>query len=169
MITVWDPLVRILHWSLAIGVGFEWFTRHAAREAHEAFGYAVLAVVAARIAWGIFGTQYARFTDFVVSPSRTIEYWKLLVKKEEPRYIGHNPLGGWMIVALLLTAAVVCGSGWLYATDEYWGVDWVARLHAWSTYVLLALVALHLAGVAFTSLRQGENLVGAMIHGRKRP
>jgi len=168
MLKVWDPLVRILHWSLVVGVAFEWITRHGSRDEHEAVGYAVLAVVALRILWGFLGTSHARFSDFVVSPSRAFQYGKLLVKNQEKRFVGHNPLGGWMIVALLLVLAVVTVSGWLYTTDAFWGVEWVAHLHLWSTYALLALVALHVAGVAFTSYRQRENLVAAMIHGRKR-
>ena len=74
-----------------------------------------------------------------------------------------------MIVLLLSTLVLVGASGWLYTTDEYWGVKWVKETHEALTYVLLSLVALHVGGVAFTSWRQRENLVAAMIHGRKRP
>ena len=168
MVQVWDPLVRILHWSLVSGVVFEWFTRHGAREAHEAIGYAVLAIIALRIVWGFVGSRHARFSDFLASPFATLEYLKALSSGQERRYVGHNPLGAWMIVALLSLVVIVSASGWLYTTDEFWGVDWVARLHAWSTYVLLVLVGLHIVGVAFTSQRQRENLVAAMVHGRKR-
>ena len=168
MIKVWDPLVRILHWSLVLGIVTAWLTRQGAREAHELIGYAVLGVVILRILWGFSGTQYAQFSQFVASPVSTLKYLKQILAGTEERHVGHNPLGGWMIVALLAAIALVSLSGWLYTTDEFWGVEWVAELHEVLTYFLLALIALHLAGVAFTSYRQRENLVAAMLHGRKR-
>ena len=168
MIKVWDPLVRILHWSLVLGIVAAWLTRQGARDAHELIGYAVLGVVILRILWGFSGTQYAQFSQFVASPVSTLKYLKQILAGTEERHVGHNPLGGWMTVALLATIALVSLSGWLYTTDEFWGVEWVAELHEVLTYFLFVLVALHLAGVAFTSYRQRENLVAAMLHGRKR-
>ena len=85
----------------------------------------------------------------------------------ERRYLGHNPLGGWMIVTLLATLAEVCATGWLATTDRYWGVEWVQELHEICAEALLALVALHVAGVVLESLRHRENLARAMITGRK--
>jgi cytochrome b len=73
-----------------------------------------------------------------------------------------------MIVALLATIAAVCLSGWLYTTDRFWGEAWVENVHEGLTWFLLGLVALHIGGVIFSSLRHGENLVAAMFHGRKR-
>jgi cytochrome b len=128
----------------------------------------VLAIVAVRIVWGVVGTHYARFAGFVRSPRETVEYLRQVVVRREPRHIGHNPLGGWMIVMLLATIAVICGTGWLYTTDAYWGVAWVGELHEGATDFLIVLVALHVAGVVFTSICQRENLVKAMITGTKR-
>jgi len=82
--------------------------------------------------------------------------------------MGHNPLGGWMIVALLATALAAAISGWVYTTDAFWGVAWVERVHVFFAELLLVLAALHVAGVAFTSIRHRENLVAAMLHGKKR-
>jgi cytochrome b len=73
-----------------------------------------------------------------------------------------------MIVLLLATTALVCASGWLYTTDAYWGEQWLEELHGALSDALLALIALHVAGVVFTSLRQRENLAAAMLHGNKR-
>ncbi len=87
----------------------------------------------------------------------------------EPRYLGHNPLGAYMIVLLVLTVILVSATGWLYTTDAFWGVEWVEELHEALSDLLIAFVALHVAGVVFTSFRQRENLVGAMLHGAKRP
>lgn len=166
-IRVWDALVRIGHWVLVIGVCAAWFT-HEQGKLHEWLGYLVLAVVAVRAVWGFVGSRYARFAQFVRSPSATIDYSKQLLAHREPRHIGHNPLGGWMIVALLATTLVVCVSGWLYTTDRFWGIAWVGDLHEHSTNVLLTLAALHIGGVIFSSLRHAENLVAAMVTGRKR-
>lgn len=166
-IRVWDALVRIGHWALVIGVCVAWFTRDAGKW-HEWIGYAVLAVVAVRVAWGFIGSRYARFAQFVRSPAATIDYSKQILVRREPRHIGHNPLGGWMIVALLATIMVVCVSGWLYTTDRFWGIAWVGNLHEHSTSVLITLATFHIGGVIFSSLRHAENLVTAMISGRKR-
>ncbi|MCC6474943.1 MAG: cytochrome b/b6 domain-containing protein [Burkholderiales bacterium] len=166
---VWDPLLRFIHWSLALFVTLSWFTQTGGRFWHEVFGYATLALAALRVVWGFTGPRYARFTQFVRGPRQTLAYAGAVLRRTEPRHLGHNPLGAWMILALLAAIALVDASGWLYTTDRYWGVEWVEDLHDALAYVLLALVALHLAGVAFTSWRQRENLVAAMIHGRKRP
>ena len=168
MIKVWDLLVRILHWSLVLGVATAWLTRKGARDAHELIGYAVLAILVLRLLWGFAGTRYARFSEFVRSPRFTMAYAADLARGNEARYIGHNPLGGWNIVLLLAAIALASLSGWLYTTDEFWGVEWVEDTHEALSNFLLALIALHLAGVAFTSYRQRENLVAAMLHGRKR-
>ncbi|MGQ0835410.1 MAG: cytochrome b/b6 domain-containing protein [Gammaproteobacteria bacterium] len=167
-IRVWDPLVRVGHWLLVATVLVAWLTRHAPGASHEWIGYGSLAIVAVRIVWGICGPRHARFAQFVRSPRETLRYFRAILARSEPRYVGHNPLGGWMIVALLLTVALVGLTGWLYTTDRFWGVEWVERLHGMLTDVLIALVTLHVIGVGFSSLRHRENLVAAMVHGRKR-
>ena len=86
----------------------------------------------------------------------------------EPRYLGHNPLGGWMIVFLITGIALTGFTGWLYTTDQYWGVKWVGELHEGLASTLLGLIALHVAGVVFASRRHHENLAVSMLHRRKR-
>jgi len=165
---VWDPLVRVGHWLLASGVLLAWLTRHTPGPWHEWVGYTALAVVAVRFVWGFVGGPYARFKDFVRGPRETLTYTQALVGGREPASIGHNPLGAWMIAALLLMVTLVCATGWLYTTDRYWGIEWVETLHGALTDVLLILVALHIAGVLHASWHHRENLVAAMFHGRKR-
>jgi len=168
-IPVWDPLVRFLHWSLVLGFFAAYFTREIAGSWHENLGYFVLAVVAVRTLWGFLSSGYARFGQFVRSPGHTLRYALDLVRGTQSRYIGHNPLGGWMSIALLFFVLATCLSGWLYTTDRFWGVEWVEELHEVLTYVTLSLVALHLCGVIYTSIHDRENLVAAMVHGKKRP
>jgi len=86
----------------------------------------------------------------------------------EARFIGHNPLGGWMVVALLTMVALVGITGWLYTTDRFWGVPWVEEIHETLSDIFFLFVALHILGVIFTSVRHRENLPGSMLHGRKR-
>lgn len=172
---VWDPLVRILHWTLVAGVLTAWVTTKLpgvqwanAAKLHEWAGYVVLAVVALRLVWGFCGPRYARFAQFVRGPADTLAYAKQVAVHAEPRHIGHNPLGAWMIVALLLCAALVSATGWLYTSDRFWGIEWVERLHDVLAHALLALAALHVAGAIFASRRHRENLPAAMLSGNKR-
>jgi cytochrome b len=166
---VWDVAVRVLHWSLVLSVATAWLTRHSRGEWHEWLGYAALAVVAARVAWGFLGSRHARFDDFVRPPRATAAYARAMLAGREARFVGHNPLGGWMVVALLTLVSLVGFTGWLYTTDRYWGVEWVEDVHETLSNILFTFVALHIAGVVFTSFRHRENLVAAMLHGRKRP
>ncbi|HEY1287917.1 MAG TPA: cytochrome b/b6 domain-containing protein [Burkholderiales bacterium] len=170
---VWDRFVRSAHWSLAGCVLAAWITAELklkwAEPLHEWLGYAALAVIALRFAWGWIGPRYARFRQFVSGPARTLAYAKAVLRGDEPRYLGHNPLGGWMIVALLSTAAAASLSGWLSVTDRFWGVEWVQETHEFLGDAVIALAALHVAGVAYTSWRQRENLAAAMLSGVKRP
>lgn len=166
---VWDPVVRVLHWTLAASIAAAWITRHGYGVWHERIGFASLLIVVLRILWGWIGPRYARFTQFVRTPAATLRYAGDMIARREQRHVGHNPLGGWMIVALLTIALFAGLSGWLYITDEYWGAEWLENLHEGLAIFLLVLVALHVAGVAAASWRHRENLVAAMIHGRKRP
>jgi cytochrome b len=168
VVKVWDPLVRIGHWSLVICVAVSWATGEGGKGLHEGFGYAAAAIVALRVVWGFSGPRFARFADFVHAPAATFAYTLRVITGSEPRYLGHNPLGGWSIVALLVCIALTSLTGWLYTTDQYWGVKWVGELHEGLANTLLALIALHLAGVILASRRHRENLVAAMLHGRKR-
>lgn len=171
-VRVWDPLVRVLHWTLVASILAAWITgeieKEAAQRFHEWAGYAALAIVGLRLPWGLFGTRYARFPQFLRGPRRTLAYAKQVAAGAEPRYLGHNPLGGWMIVALLAAVAAAGVSGWLMTTDRFWGVEWVEEVHEALANTLFALAGLHVAGVVFTSLRHRENLVRAMFTGRKR-
>lgn len=163
---VWDPVVRLIHWSMVAAVTVAWFVSEG--RIHDAAGYVLLALIAFRIVWGFVGPKNARFSSFVRRPSSVLEYAAQTYADREPRYIGHNPLGGWMIVALLATGLAVSLFGWLYTTDAFWGIAWVEQVHVLLAYLLLALAAIHVAGVIFTTVRQRENLIAAMLHGRKR-
>ena len=168
MIPVWDAAVRVLHWSLVLTVASAWLTRHSPGRWHEWIGYATLVIIALRFIWGFAGSGYARFGDFVRSAAVTSAYARDVAARREARYIGHNPLGGWMVLILMTMVALTGFTGWLYTTDRYWGVEWVEELHEMLSNVLFGFVFFHILGVIYTSIHHRENLPGAMFHGRKR-
>ena len=166
---VWDPLLRVGHWTLVATVAGAWITHEGGGALHEWLGYASLAMIAVRVLWGFVGTRRARFASFVARPAATLAYARAFLAGREHRFIGHNPLGAWMIVALIAMVAATDLTGWLYTTDRFWGVKWVEEVHEGMSNLLLTLIALHVAGVLIASWRHRENLVAAMIDGHKRP
>ncbi len=164
---VWSLPVRVVHWCLALAVILAWITHEGPPWLHDWLGYAALAIAVLRTGTGVVGPKGQRFAGFVRGPVTTLSYARTVISGSESRFLGHNPLGGWMIVMLLLVTVGAGFTGWLYTTKAYWGVQWVNDLHGGLADLLLFLVLLHVAGVVFTSFRQSENLAGAMVHGRK--
>jgi len=169
MVAVWDPLVRLFHWSMVASFAVAWFSAARSDDIHMWAGYVAALLVAIRLLWGLAGTRHARFSDFVRSPAAVIAYLRDVAVNREARYLGHNPAGGAMIVLLLAAISVTAFTGWLETTDTYYGVQWVQDTHSYVAHGMLLLIALHLCGVALASVRHKENLVRAMITGRKRP
>jgi cytochrome b len=165
---VWDPVVRVFHWSLVLSFVIAWLTTHSFEALHHWAGYAAAALVAVRLLWGGVGTPYARFSQFVHHPVTVLRYLQDMLNGRERRYLGHNPAGGAMIVALLIAMAATAFTGWMMTTDAYFGVKWVGELHEFVAHGLLLLVLVHIGGVIFASYRHRENLVAAMITGQKR-
>jgi cytochrome b len=166
-VRVWDPVVRLFHWTLAAAF-LGAFLIERPRDLHEALGYVALGAVAVRLVWGFAGPRFARFGDFVPSPNGLLDYLGAALRGREPRYLGHNPAGGAMVVALLAMVALTGGSGWLMGTEAFFGENWLEECHEVAANTTLGLVGLHLAGVVWESLRHRENLVAAMITGKKR-
>ncbi len=192
---VWDPLVRLFHWTLLLGFCAAWFSEGELFEGladrfdgevmqfvHVSAGYTIAGLLSFRLLWGFVGSSHARFSDFVFSPPVVLAYLREVLTLRARRYLGHNPAGGAMIVALLLglTATVFTGLA-LYAADQGLGpfagllvgssealIDWIKEAHEVATNFTLLLIAGHLVGVLWESLLHRENLVRAMITGRKR-
>ena len=166
--TVWSPWLRALHWVLAISMIASFVTHEGAGLVHEVPGNVALAAAVVRVGMGLFGAGYWPFSQFVRSPATTLAYAGDVLARREKRFLGHNPLGGWMVM-VLLADAITCGlTGWMSTTDRFFGIAWVGDLHDLLGHALIPLLVLHVAGVAFTSWRHRENLVGAMVHGKKR-
>ena len=170
MVKVWDPLQRGFHWLLLVMIATCWLTGDdGPKTLHQASGYVAGGLIAFRLVWGVVGSRHARFADFVRGPRAVLAYLAALWRGEEARHLGHNPAGGAMIVALLAVVGTTALTGWLQTTDAFWGSELMEEIHETAATLILVLVALHLGGVILASLRHGENLVRAMIDGRKRP
>jgi len=178
-VKVWDPLIRVFHWSLvfffllAFISGDDWETLHVQA------GYAVSLLIAFRLLWGLVGTRNARFMTFVKSPAAMLAYLKSILSFKVPHYLGHNPLGAAMVVVLLLSIALVSltgivliageGSGPLAGTFlSSWNGDRVEDIHEFFANFTLLMVVIHISGVIISSLLEGENLAKAMMTGHKK-
>lgn len=178
---VWDLPVRVFHWTLVLAIIGGFVTNKlgvAYFKYHVWCGYVVLLLVLFRIVWGLVGTKHARFASFLRGPQATLRYAARLLRGRDERHVGHNPLGAWMIVALLGMLGIQALLG-LFADDEifntgplsgYVSHDMSLRLtslHRIIFYWIGAAIAIHvLAVLAHTFLKQ-ENLVRAMLTGRK--
>lgn len=181
-VTVWDPAVRLFHWTLVATFFIAYFTEDEWLNWHVLAGYAVGGLLLFRLLWGVIGPRYARFSDFVYPPGVTLAYLRDVFRGRAVRYLGHNPAGGVMIVLLLLVLLVTVISGLLlYGAEDGRGplAGWLApighdgaerleEIHEVAANVALALVGVHILGVLWESLAHKENLARAMITGRKR-
>lgn len=166
-IKVWDPLVRTFHWSLVALFAANAMFVDDDSELHIQIGYAIVALVAIRIVWGLAGKGFARFASFPPSLSGAIGQMTEIATGRRRIHLGHTPLGAWMIYNLLLALLLICLSGWLMTTDRFWGLEWPERLHEFAvTWAEVSVVA-HIAAVLFESRRTRVNLPRAMVTGYK--
>lgn len=167
-VRVWDRFVRLFHWSLVALIAAVWLTAEGPKLLHERLGLSIAALIAARLVWGLVGPRHARFSDFIRGPGAVLAHLRDLAAGRERRYLGHNPAGGAMIAALLLTVSGTALTGWLQTTDAFWGSSAMEQVHEVLATLILLLAGLHLAGVLVESLRHRENLVASMLTGTKR-
>lgn len=164
---IWDPLVRLFHWSLVIGFTANAFIIDDESKLHEWVGYAVMALVLARIIWGFTGPRPARFSSFLPQASDVIEQLSDVATRRRRTHLGHTPLGALMIVNLLVSMLAIGVTGYMMTTNTFWGVAWVEEAHealvVWAEFSII----LHIAAVIWESLRTGVNLPRAMMTGTK--
>ncbi|WP_158668268.1 cytochrome b/b6 domain-containing protein [Bradyrhizobium guangdongense] len=168
-VKVWDPFVRVFHWSLAGLFLLAYATGDEMENVHVAAGYTIAGLVALRIVWGFVGPRHARFGDFVRSPRAVLAYMRDVAMLRAPRHLGHNPAGGAMVVALIVTLIGTCTTGYMMTTGTFWGAKWVEEVHEAFANLTIGLVVVHVLGVLVASFEHRESLVKAMITGRKRP
>lgn len=183
-IDVWDIWVRLFHWGLVAAVLLSFYTTKTSGvpflfpvDVHAQAGYIVLGLLVFRWLWGVLGSVYARFSTFLYSPNTALSYAKTLLKRQSNAYASHNPLGGWMVLLLLLSLSFQAVSGLFLSDDIFFqgplyglfGQDVSSQLrtlHYLNSDLLMILIGLHLLGVVVHRLL-GESLVVAMLNGTK--
>ena len=181
LVRVWDIPTRLFHWLLVALVVFSLVTAKigiTAMRFHEWSGFTILVLVVFRLFWGFFGGRQSRFSEFLRGPAAVIRYALSLFAKGSGRHLGHNPLGGWSIIAMLASLASQAGTG-LFANDDIltegplYGLvskgtsDWLTGIHHLNAKVLLVLIILHIGAVVFYLAVKHENLIKPMIVGAK--
>jgi cytochrome b len=178
---VWDLPLRLFHWLLVASVCASWATAEAGydwMELHIWLGYWMLGLLTFRVIWGFVGPRHARFANFLESPPAVWRYAKALAGGSVPQSVGHNPLGGLMVMLILLLLAVQAGTG-LFATDDIiWTgpynpavsgaiADSLTGIHHLNFNFILAAAGLHVAAIAFYAFVKQQNLVVPMLSGKK--
>ncbi len=181
-VLVWDLPTRLFHWLLVILVTTSFITAKIggnAMQYHEWSGFTILALLLFRLVWGFVGSRESRFATFVRGPAAVFRYAVKILRPDSRHYLGHNPLGGWSIIAMLSALMVQAGTG-LFANDDIdtegplykWASeatsDWLTRVHKLNQEVIIGLVAIHILAVLFYFLFKRENLVKPMITGFKQ-
>ncbi len=167
-ILVWDLPTRLFHWLLAGTFAAAWLTADSERwiDVHATLGYTFAGLIAFRLVWGFVGTRHARFSSFVSGPGAVMRYFRSILTLQPEHHVGHNPAGGWAVLALLGLGAVTALSG--YATYDDYGGHWLEELHEGAASAMLALVFVHIGAVLVSSFIHRENLVRAMVTGLKQ-
>jgi cytochrome b len=181
-VRVWDPLVRVFHWTLVLAFFTARLTEDDFITIHTIAGYTVLGLLVVRIVWGLTGSRHARFSDFIYSPRNIRTFLKDTLSMKAKRYLGHNPAGGAMVLLLIFSLIVTTLSGlmlfgvaegqgplaaWVINGESFWG-EMLEEVHEFFANFTLFLVFVHVAGVIIESLLHRENLVKAMFNGKKR-
>jgi cytochrome b len=193
-IKVWDIGVRVFHWSLVVLFLISYVSGDEESLLHVYSGYGVLGLVIFRIVWGVVGTKYARFRNFIVGPKTAGLYARSLLTTRPIHYLGHNPIGGWMVIALLILLIAASWSGLvLYGAEGHGplanqqisivgqvyangddhedkddgGDDLWEEIHEALAQLTLLFVFMHIAGVLIGSMLHRENLIKAMVTGYK--
>jgi cytochrome b len=167
-VTVWDLPVRLVHWLIALCFTGAYITAESEswRLLHVTLGYTMGGLIVFRVIWGLVGSRYARFSEFVRSPSAVLQYLRSLFTKSPEHFTGHNPAGAIAVLLLLGLGAAISVSG--YAMYNDLAGEWVEEVHELLANAMLAIVLIHIAAVLISSHLHKENLPLAMITGKKR-
>ncbi|MFB2552770.1 cytochrome b/b6 domain-containing protein [Ensifer soli] len=167
-VRVWDPVVRLFHWTVVTGCLLNLFILEEGRSLHRFTGYVVAGALAVRIVWGFVGTRHARFSDFLPTPARVAGQVRAILSGTEPRSLGHTPLAAVMMLTLMALLAATALTGWMTGLDAFWGEKWLEELHGLLANGIMVLALVHAAAALIESVRHRENLVWSMVTGRKR-
>lgn len=162
--TIWDPIIRIFHWTVALAFLLNYFVLEEGEEPHELAGYYILFALAVRIIWGFVGSQNARFRSFFPTIEGVKKHLSSLLRGEIPAENGHNPVGALMIFALLFGLFATGLSGWLLESTGH--EHWLKEVHETAANTTMLLVVIHVAAVVFFTYKGPRNLVRQMVTGR---
>lgn len=166
---LWDPLVRLFHWSIAFIFIANYFFNEAGDDWHQWLGYSAVAWLLVRFFWGFFGKGAARWSDFFPTGPRLARHIKALVNKQDYHRLGHSPLGALVMIFMMVCMLLLGVTGYMMEEiDYFWGVDWVETTHDWIADTLMALVIIHISAALFESYRLKENLPLSMVTGKRR-
>ncbi len=167
-IMVWDPLVRLIHWSLAIAIILNGAIVDEESSLHEWIGYFAVGLIGVRLIWGLIGSSHARFSAFSPNPVAAIRHLVALSRGDKTVHLSHNPIGALMVYNIWLTVLLLGITGYMMGTIMFFGIDWVEEAHEMAFNWLVFSIILHIGGVMFDTWRTGVPIVSAMINGRKR-
>jgi cytochrome b len=167
-IMVWDMPVRVFHWLLVVCFAGAWLSSESERWAmiHYAFGYTACLLVLIRLVWGLIGTRYARFSQFLKSPKAVLEHFWAMLRGHPHHDVGHNPAGGLVMFALMPLILLIGLSGYL-SLKEFLG-NFVSEVHEAVSSLVMGLVIVHIIAAVVMSLIERQNLVRSMVTGKKR-
>jgi cytochrome b len=167
-IMVWDMPVRVFHWLLVICFAGAWLSSESERWAmiHYAFGYTASLLVLIRLVWGLIGTRYARFSQFLKKPKAVLEHFMAMLRGHPHHDVGHNPAGGLVMFALMLLILIIGLSGYL-SLKEFLG-NFVSEIHEAVSSLVLGLVVVHIVAAVGMSLIERQNLIRSMVTGKKQ-
>lgn len=166
---LWDPVVRLFHWSLAGAFLANYFFTEEGENWHRWLGYYAVAWLAIRLLWGFVGSPAARWADFWPTRARLTEHLKALVSGRDYHRMGHSPLGGLVMIGMMLLMFGLGVTGFLMEeVDYFWGADLPLQIHEFCANALMALVGLHIVAALFESYRLKENLPLSMVTGKRR-
>lgn len=178
-VPIWDLPTRLFHWAIVLLIGFSWLSAERSwMDWHLRSGYAILTLLLFRLLWGVFGSQTARFTQFLAGPRAVLRYLAHLPKREPDRELGHNAAGGWVVAQMLVLLLVQAGTG-MFANDDILTEgpcadlvgkdtsDWLTHIHRLNFTLLEIVVGLHILAVLAYAVVKRHDLVRPMLTGRK--
>ena len=166
-VKVWDWPVRVFHWTLAASVlgAFVTGENEDFERLHQTLGWVAAGSIAFRVVWGLIGTRYARFREFVRGPAQVWAYVKSVRSSQAQHFVGHNPVGAIAVIVLMVLVSLSVYTGWLLTADDV--AEWLEDAHEIAANTLITVVLVHVIGVLWSSRTHGENLLKAMLTGRK--
>jgi len=167
LILVWDVPVRVFHWLLVICFTGAWLSAESERlqMIHYAFGYTSCLLILIRLVWGLIGTRYARFSQFLKSPRAVLGHFMAMLRGHPHHDIGHNPAGGLVMFVLMLLILLIGLTG--YLSVKAFSENFASEVHEVLSSLAMAIVILHILAAILMSVMERQNLVKSMVSGKK--